>query len=152
MDWVFNAWGGHDGGLYAPWDTDDLVATKIAELERADRYRAPFVLEGGSIHSDGDGTLYTTRECLLNPNRNPTMSEAQIEDALRAHLGIEQVVWLDDGAYGDETDGHVDNLLHVVAPGVVALHWAEDPADPQHASSVAALRVLRGRATPAGAS
>ena len=143
VDWVFNAWGGLDGGLYAPWDTDDLLATKIAELERADRYRAPFVLEGGSIHVDGDGTLYTTRECLLAPNRNPSMSEAQVEEALRAHLGIEQVIWFDDGTFGDETDGHVDNLVHVVAPGVVALNWAEDPADPQHPSSVAALRVLR---------
>lgn len=143
IDWVFNAWGGLDGGLYAPWDTDDLVARKIAELERADRYRAPFVLEGGSIHVDGEGTLYTTRECLLNPNRNPSMSEAQVEAAMRAYLGVEKVIWFDDGTFGDETDGHVDNLVHVVAPGVVALTWAADPADPQHASSVAALEVLR---------
>ena len=71
VDWVFNAWGGLDGGLYFPWDRDDQVAAKVLEVERADRYRAPFVLEGGSIHTDGEGTVLTTEECLLHPNRNP---------------------------------------------------------------------------------
>ena len=73
VDWQFNAWGGLDGGLYFPWDQDDLVARKVLELERADRYQAPFVLEGGSIHVDGEGTLITTEECLLNENRNPQL-------------------------------------------------------------------------------
>ena len=71
VDWMFNAWGGLQGGLYFPWDQDDAVAQKVLEIEGRDRYRAPFVLEGGAIHVDGQGTLITTEECLLNPNRNP---------------------------------------------------------------------------------
>ena len=71
VDWHFNAWGGLQGGLYSPWDRDERVAAKVLEVERADRYRAPLVLEGGSIHCDGEGTVLTTEECLLNPNRNP---------------------------------------------------------------------------------
>ena len=82
VDWRFNAWGGLDGGLYSPWDRDDRVAAKVLEIEGADRYRAPLVLEGGSIHVDGEGTVLTTEECLLNPNRNPELSREQIERAL----------------------------------------------------------------------
>ena len=73
VDWMFNAWGGLDGGLYFPWDRDDAVAQKVLEIEGRDRYRAPFVLEGGAIHVDGQGTLITTEECLLNRNRNPQL-------------------------------------------------------------------------------
>ncbi len=71
VDWTFNAWGGLGGGLYFPWDRDDEVAQKVLEIEGADRYRTSFVLEGGAIHVDGQGTCLTTEECLLNPNRNP---------------------------------------------------------------------------------
>ena len=120
VDWRFNAWGGLEGGLYSPWDQDDRVARKVLEIERVDRYRAPFVLEGGSIHTDGDGTLITTEECLLNHNRNPDLSRAQIEQNLRDYLGVERVVWIGDGVYNDETNGHVDNLACFVRPGVVA--------------------------------
>ena len=74
VDWQFNAWGGLDGGLYFPWDKDDAVAQKVLEIEGRDRYRAPFVLEGGAIHVDGQGTLITTEECLLNRNRNPGLT------------------------------------------------------------------------------
>jgi agmatine deiminase len=144
VDWRFNAWGGLDGGLYHPWDQDDLIATKVAELERADRTRAPLVLEGGSIHVDGLGTLITTRECLLNPNRNPDLDQGQIEALLSSHLGVDTFVWLDRGVFEDETDGHVDNIVHFVAPGVVALTWETDESDPQHAISLAAEQVLRG--------
>ena len=79
MDWRFNAWGGLDGGLYFPWDRDERVARKVLEIEGAERYRAPIVLEGGSIHVDGEGTVMATEECLLNPNRNPELSREQIE-------------------------------------------------------------------------
>ena len=75
VDWNFNAWGGLEGGLYFPWDRDDAVAQKVLEIEGRDRYRAPFVLEGGAIHVDGQGTLLTTEECLLNRNRNPDWRE-----------------------------------------------------------------------------
>jgi agmatine deiminase len=142
VDWIFNAWGGHHGGLYCPWDDDDRAASKIAALVGVDCYRAPFVLEGGAIHVDGEGTCLTTEQCLLNPNRNPDLTRGQIEAGLRAYLGVERIVWLGEGVYLDETDGHVDNLCCFLRPGVVALTWCEDPADPQHAISKDALARL----------
>ena len=144
VDWHFNAWGGLEGGLYPEWHDDDLVARKILEIEGADRYRAPIVLEGGSIHVDGEGTCLTTEECLLNHNRNPALSREQIEEQLRAHLGVEKILWLGLGTFEDETDGHVDNIACFVRPGVVALHWTDDESDPQHAISADALRRLEG--------
>ena len=92
VDWVFNAWGGLDGGLYFPWDRDDQIAAKVLEVERADRYRAPFVLEGGSIHTDGEGTVLTTEECLLHPNRNPGLSREELERLLCDYLGAERAL------------------------------------------------------------
>jgi agmatine deiminase len=146
VDWRFNAWGGLDGGLYFPWDRDDAVAQKVLEIEGRDRYRAPFVLEGGSIHVDGQGTLITTEECLLNPNRNPGLSRAQIEDLLRRYLGVEAIVWLGRGVHLDETDGHVDNLCAYVQPAEVVLTWTDDRADPQYEISRDALeRLMQAR-------
>jgi agmatine deiminase len=135
VDWRFNAWGGHDGGLYFPWDRDEQVARRVLEVEGCDRYRAPIVLEGGSIHSDGEGTVLTTEECLLNPNRNPECSREEIERLLHDYLGAEKVVWLGRGVFEDETDGHVDNLACFARPGVVLLTWTEDASDPQHGIS-----------------
>lgn len=132
VDWRFNAWGGLEGGLYFPWDRDDRVAATVAEVEGADRYRAPLVLEGGAIHVDGKGTVLATEQCLLNPNRNPELSRQQVEAALLAYLGAEKVVWLGRGVFEDETDGHVDNLACFARPGVVLLTWSEDESDPQH--------------------
>lgn len=138
VDWDFNAWGGLEEGLYFPWDQDDLVAQKVLEIERTGRYKAPLVLEGGSIHVDGQGALLTTEECLLNPNRNPQLSRAEIEDHLKEYLNVEQIIWLPQGVYNDETNGHIDNLCCFIRPGVVALSWTEDKTDPQHAISQAA--------------
>ncbi len=152
VDWVFNAWGGHDGGLYAPWDADDRAAAAVLALEGVDRYRAPLVLEGGSIHVDGEGTLLTTEECLLNRNRNPSMDRSQIERHLRDHTGADTVVWLGSGVFEDETDGHIDNLACFVRPGVVALTWCDDPSDPQHAISLDARRRLEAATDAQGRS
>ena len=135
VDWRFNAWGGTNGGLYFPWDRDDRVAAKVLEIEGGDRYRAPIVLEGGAIHVDGEGTVLTTEECLLNPNRNPELSREQIERVLLDHLGAEKVIWLGAGVFADETDGHVDNLACFARPGIVLLTWTDDEDDPQHAIS-----------------
>jgi len=152
VDWRFNAWGGLEGGLYFPWDRDERVAAKVLEIEGADRYRAPLVLEGGSIHVDGEGTVISTEQCLLNQNRNPELSREQIERALFDHLGASKVIWLGQGVLDDETDGHIDNLACFARPGVVLLTWTEDESDPQHAiSSDAHERLLaasdaRGRA------
>jgi agmatine deiminase len=132
VDWEFNAWGGLDGGLYFPWDKDDAIAQKVLEIEGRDRYRAPFVLEGGAIHVDGQGTLITTEECLLNRNRNPHLSRQEIEALLRRYLNVEAIVWLGRGVHQDETDGHVDNLCAFVKPGEVVLTWTDDRSDPQY--------------------
>jgi agmatine deiminase len=152
VDWRFNAWGGLEGGLYSPWDRDERAAQKVLEIEGADRYRAPIVLEGGSIHVDGEGTAITTEECLLNRNRNPGLTREQIEQALHDYLAAERVIWLGRGLYEDETDGHVDNLACFVKPGAVLLTWTDDESDPTYAISRDALKRLedatdaRGRA------
>jgi len=144
VDWRFNAWGGLEGGLYFPWDRDERVARKVLEMEGADRYRAPIVLEGGSIHVDGEGTVMATEECLLNHNRNASLSREQIERELFDYLGAEKMIWLARGVYNDETDGHVDNLACFARPGVVLLTWTDDESDPQHAISRDALERLQG--------
>jgi len=143
VDWAFNAWGGFDGGLYAPWNRDDQVACKILEIERCQRYRtADFVLEGGSIHVDGEGTLLTTEECLLNRNRNPHLDRSEIESVLREHLAIDCVIWLPKGLFNDETDGHIDNFCCFVRPGEVLLAWTDEPHNPNYPRCQAALQVL----------
>ncbi len=143
VDWTFNAWGGLDGGAYFPWDLDDQVAAKILQIEGFDRYRAPFVLEGGSIHVDGQGTCLVTEECLLNPNRNPRLSRAQLEASLAEYLGARTVIWLGRGVARDETSGHVDNLACFARPGHVVLTWTDDRRDPQYEISRDAERRLR---------
>lgn len=142
VDWMFNAWGGLSGGLYFPWDQDDLVARKVLEIEGLDRYRAPLVLEGGAIHVDGQGTALVTEECLLNPNRNPQLDVGQIELLLHEYLNVSTVIWLSKGVYNDETDGHVDNLCCFVRPGEVVLTWTDNKRDPQYARSQDAQRRL----------
>jgi agmatine deiminase len=143
VDWRFNAWGGLRGGLYFPWDQDDRVAQKVLEIEGIDRYRASFVLEGGAVHVDGEGTCITTEECLLNPNRNPELTREQIEAHLKSWLGVQCVIWLGKGVHCDETDGHVDNLCCFVRPGEVCLTWTDDRRDPQYAISRDAFERLR---------
>lgn len=142
INWEFNAWGGLVDGLYFPWDLDNAVAEKMLNLTEDDIFKAPLVLEGGSIHSDGDGTLYTTEECLLHPSRNPDLSKKEIENHLKSYLGIEKIIWLPKGLYNDETNGHVDNIMHVVKPGEVTLTWCDNPDDPQFNLSRAAYDIL----------
>jgi agmatine deiminase len=142
IDWDFNAWGGLVDGLYFPWDQDDLVAQKIINIENLDRYKAPIVLEGGSIHTDGEGTLLTTEECLLSEGRNPDLSKEEIESTLKEYLNVEKIIWLKNGVYNDETNGHVDNICCFIRPGVVALTWTDDENDPQYEISMDAYKVL----------
>ena len=143
VDWAFNAWGGFLGGLYAPWNRDEQVASKVLDMERCQRYHTQgFVLEGGSIHVDGEGTLITTEECLLNRNRNPHLDRGQIERILADHLAVEKIIWLPDGLFNDETDGHVDNFCCYVRPGEVLLAWTDDASDPNYPRCQAALQVL----------
>ncbi len=116
----------------------------MLEIEGRDRYRAPFVLEGGAIHVDGEGTLITTEECLLNPNRNPHMDTGQLEIMLHEYLGISSVIWLGKGVIDDETDGHVDNLCCFARPGEVVLTWTDNKRDPQYRVSHDAYERLMG--------
>ena len=140
VDWHFNAWGGLEGGLYFPWDQDDLVARKVLETERLDRYRAPIVNEGGAIHVDGEGTALVTEECLLNPNRNPHCERTDIERRLREYLGVSQIIWLGRGVVNDETSGHIDELACFVRPGIVCLTWT----DRRHAASYVNFYIANG--------
>ena len=119
VDWDFNAWGGLYDGLYFPWEKDQLVPQKVAQIEGVGRYKAHIVMEGGSFHVDGEGTLLTTEECLLSPGRNPDMTREQIEEHLRDYLAVEKIVWLGKGIDPDETNGHVDDVACFVRPGVV---------------------------------
>jgi agmatine deiminase len=142
VHWDFNAYGGFRGGLFFPWDADAAVGGKIAELEDADAYRPGLVMEGGSFDVDGLGTLLTTEECLLNPNRNPDLTREEIERHLADQLAVDTIVWLPRGVHLDETDGHVDNFARFAAPGVVILTWTDDTEDPQHEGSAEALDIL----------
>ncbi|XP_020522677.1 agmatine deiminase isoform X2 [Amborella trichopoda] len=143
IDWNFNGWGGALNGCYSDWSLDLLVAQKILGVERLPRFPHSIILEGGSIHVDGEGTCITTEECLLNPNRNPDLSKEQIENELKAYLGVRKVIWLPRGLYGDDdTNGHVDNMCCFVKPGVVVLAWTDDERDPQYSRSVEAYTIL----------
>ncbi len=143
VDWDYNAYGGFNGGLYFPWDLDRRIGRKIMEIENIDQYRPPLILEGGSIHVDGEGTLLTTEECLLNENRNPHLSKKEIETYLVAYLDIEKIIWFPRGIILDETNGHVDDLVCFVRPGEVMLNWTDDESDPQHEISKEALDILK---------
>ena len=128
IDWTFNAWGDKYDDLKA----DDGVPLAMNRHLALDRFDAAFVLEGGSIEVDGCGTVLTTEQCLLNPNRNPDLDRSAIEIRLGEYLNVTQVLWLGEGIVGDDTDGHVDDVARFVAPGVVLAAWEEDPSDDNH--------------------
>lgn len=143
VNWQFNAWGGEYNGLYASWDKDNAFAKHFAGLEGYEVYDAePFVLEGGAIHSDGQGTVLVTESCLLSKGRNPGLSKAEIEEKLKVYLGAKKVIWLPRGIYNDETDEHVDNVCAFLRPGEVVLAWTDKEDDPQYPLSAASLAVL----------
>lgn len=138
VNWRFNAWG----EKYLPCDLDNALAGRLLTVLNIPRIDIPIVLEGGSIHTDGEGTLLTTEECLLNPNRNPSMTKEQIADVLKETLGISKIIWLKNGIFGDETDGHVDNVACFAAPGTVCLQVCRDEDDPNFNASQQNLDVL----------
>lgn len=138
VNWGFNAWG----EKYIPYDLDNELAPKILEHIGVKRFDAPLILEGGSIHTDGEGTLLTTEECLLNPNRNPHLSREQIEEYLKQYLGVKKVIWLKRGLAGDETDGHVDNIACFAAPGILFLQACEDPQDENYEITQENMEIL----------
>jgi agmatine deiminase len=143
VDFPFNAYGGLNGGIYFPWDKDDQIAQKILEATNTDRYRAPIIAEMGGIQCDGQGTVITTEQCLLNFNRNGHLGKEAVTQHLLDYLGAEKVIWLPRGCKFDETDGHIDDLACFVRPGEVALQWTDDPNDPQYEIYLEAYEVLK---------
>ncbi|MGH7437875.1 MAG: agmatine deiminase family protein, partial [Polyangiaceae bacterium] len=131
----FNGWG----GKYV-LDHDDQVAARVAAASKHEQMAYPFVLEGGSVEVDGEGTLLTTRQCLLNPNRNGATDERTVERLLQGSLGVEVVRWLDQGLENDHTDGHVDTLVRFVRPGVVVAMEARAADDPNREALATLVR------------
>jgi agmatine deiminase len=125
VDWKFNAWG----GKYPPYDDDDAVPTRIAEELKLPVFYPGIVMEGGAVDFNGDGTVLTTTDCLLDKNRNPTLSKAKIESYLKDYYGQKKVCWLTGGIAGDDTDGHVDDLARFIGPRKIVIAIEPDPKD-----------------------
>ena len=143
VDFRFNAWGGEVDGLYSNYKNDDLLTKNLAKKFGQEVYRLDdFILEGGSIHVDGEGTCLVTKACLLSEGRNPNLSQLEIEENLKIYLGVSKVIWLENGIYQDETNEHVDNMACFIKPGVIALAWTNDKKDPQYKNSSEALKLL----------
>lgn len=128
VDWMFTGWG----HFYSDRTNDESMALDILSFKDMRRYAAPFILEGGSIHVDGEGTLITTEQCLLDPARNIGLTKSDFEELFAAYLGVRQVIWLGDGLDGDDTNGHVDIVASFVRPGVVLIQSCDDPDDPNY--------------------
>jgi agmatine deiminase len=139
VDFDYNAWG----GKYPPFDLDREIGRQMAEALGVPRWPKPgIVLEGGSIEVNGEGALLTTEQCLLNPNRNPTLGRGDIETLLREAFGVSEILWLGDGIEGDDTDGHIDDLTRFVAPTTVVTVVEPNRGDPNHAPLAANRRLL----------
>jgi agmatine deiminase len=123
--WEYNAWG----GKYPPFHDDNKIPESIAKLKSLEIFTTGIVMEGGSLEVNGKGTLLTTRACLLNENRNPHLTQAQIEDYLKTYLGVTNILWLEDGIIGDDTDGHIDDLSRFVNETTIVTIVEENPED-----------------------
>jgi len=142
LNWQFNAWGEACEAL-ADYQNDVQLANRILTHLNVPSVDAPLVLEGGAIHVDGEGTLLTTEQCLLNPNRNPQLNRAEITELLTHYLGIQQIIWLGEGLQDDETSGHIDNLACFIQPSVVLAIGCDDPADSNYPAIQDNLHRLR---------
>ena len=137
IDWEFNGWG-----KFKPYDSDNKVAKFMIENSSADYFKNQMILEGGSIHVDGEGTLLTTEQCLLNKNRNPKLSKKEIEKNLKEYLNINKIIWLKNGT-DEGTDGHVDNIACFVKPGTVLALSCKDKNDPFYEKIHVNLEILK---------
>lgn len=146
VQWRFNAWG----NKYQPFDNDAALAGRLASAVGARLFQAPLVCEGGAIHVDGEGTLLTTEQCLLNSNRNPGLSRHEAETQLMLYTGARQVIWLGDGFSDVETDGHVDNIACFVAPGRVLIGVPSSQTLPDYKPVKEAIRRLKAARDAAG--
>lgn len=133
----FNGWGGK-----YELNFDPEVSSRIAQLADLKTFAHSFILEGGSVEVDGEGTCLTSKQCLLNPNRNPDLNQKEIEAVLKDSLGVSKVLWLVDGLINDHTDGHIDTIARYVAPGVIACMETQDKTDPNFETLDAIARDL----------
>jgi agmatine deiminase len=147
VDFSFNSWGER----FKPYDSDAAMSARVLELLGIERVPSTMVLEGGSLTVDGEGTMITTEQCLLNPNRNPDLSREQIEGELHRTLGVQKIIWLPWGHAEDEhTDGHVDGVCTFAGPGTVLAQTCDDPGNPNYELMGANVEVLRNSTDAAG--
>jgi agmatine deiminase len=139
VDWNYNAWG----NKYPPFDLDDVIPTRIARHYNIPVYYPRIIMEGGSVEFNGQGTVMTSTACLLNPNRNPQLSQRQIEEHLHHYYGIDQVLWVDEGIVGDDTDGHIDDTVRFVNADTVMTVVEENKNDENHELLQANLKQLK---------
>ena len=128
VNWGYNAWG----EKYPPFDLDDSIPDKVAKVRRIPLFEPKMILEGGSIDVNGDDNLITTKQCILNKNRNPNLNKQEIESRLTNFVGIKNITWLGNGIEGDDTDGHVDNLTRFVSKNTVVTAVEPNTSDPNH--------------------
>ncbi|MEN8905126.1 MAG: agmatine deiminase family protein [Clostridiales bacterium] len=147
LNWKFNAWGGK-----YPYEKDNLISPKVMNLLKIPYFDIPIIMEGGSIDTDGEGTALTTKECLLNKNRNPKLSIDDIEDVIKKYYNIKKVIWLEKGLYGDDTDGHIDNLACFVKPGLLMLQVCYDKSDPDYERTMENIRIIKNSVDALGRS
>lgn len=139
LNWKFNAWG----EKFPKWNNDNLIPKRLSNIMNTPCFDVPIVMEGGSIHTNGKGTILTTKECLLNPNRNPDMTQHEIEKVLIENLGANKVVWLEKGLYGDvDTDGHIDNVACFINEDTVLMQFCDDKSDPNYERNKTNFNIL----------
>jgi agmatine deiminase len=144
INWGHNAWG----GKYPPFDSDNEVPLRIAQHRQLPHVTPGIIMEGGSVEFNGAGSVLTSRSCLLNPNRNPHLDQGPIEAYLCQYYGVEQVLWVDEGIVGDDTDGHIDDTARFVAEDTVVAVVEQDPRDENYAvlqRNLAQLKAMRLR-------
>jgi agmatine deiminase len=146
LNWGYNAWG----EKYPPFDKDNVIPGQVAEFLGESMVTPGWILEGGSVEVNGQGTLLTTESCLLNPNRNPSLNRAQIESLLRHYLGVSNILWLGDGIVGDDTDGHIDDLTRFVSPDTLVTVVEPDPNELNFKALQENLKRLRTMADERG--
>ncbi len=139
LNWEYNAWG----GKYPPFHNDNEIPSSIAEYLKLELISPGIVMEGGSVEFNGKGSILTSKSCLLNPNRNPHLNQSQIEEYLKKYYGAEQILWVNDGIVGDDTDGHIDDTVRFVNENTVITMVEKDRLDDNHAVLQENLEMLK---------
>lgn len=146
VNWRYNAWG----NKYEALLKDDAIPSYISSKMRINSFHPEIVMEGGAIDVNGSGSLLTTKQCLLNPNRNPQLSQVEIETYLKDYYAVNKIIWLNEGIEGDDTDGHIDDIARFVSADTIAYAWQEDPTDNNHPILSENLDILKRATDQAG--